>query len=95
MTATPSKPFQTTDLTLAAFLIHEGLSYEKFKKGETGKGHPIGGWKFKDDEQRVHDLIMEYNEDKSRVNPKTFHLTVSRVRGDMYDYLGIKKRKAD
>lgn len=89
---TPSKEFRTTDLNLAAFLIHEGLEAENFRKGETKGGHPIGGWLFQD-EQRVQKLVMEYNEDRGYVNPKTFHQTLSKVRGDMYSFLGIKKGK--
>lgn len=90
MTAIPSSEFQTTDLSLAAYLIHEGFSGEKFRKGETRGGHPIGGWTFNDD--RVQEKVMQYNENKSRVNPKTFHQTLAKVRGEMYDFLGIKKR---
>lgn len=92
--ASPSNQFQTTDLNLAAFLIHEGLSSEKFRKGDSTKGRPIGGWRFREqDSTRVQELVMQYNEDESHVNPKTFHQTLARVRGEMYDFLGIKKRK--
>lgn len=91
---TPSKePFQTTDLNLASFLVHEGLEAEKFKKGEARSGYPIGGWCFRDDTKRVQCLVIQYNEDKSQVNPKTFHQTLTKVRGQMYDYLGIKKKR--
>ena len=91
--ATHSNEFQTTDLNLAAFLIHEGLTGDKFKKGTTKKQHPIGGWIFIDQSEKVQQLVMQYNEDKSQVNPKTFHQTLARVRGEMYDFLGIRKRK--
>lgn len=93
---TPSKPegFSTTDLTLAAFLIHEGFSAEKFEKERLKSGYPIGGWEFNDDTKRVHEKIVEYNGEKARVDPKTFHMTMSRVRSEMYDFLGIKKGKS-
>lgn len=97
MTSRSSEGFQTTDLNLAAYLIHKGKKGEKFKKGETQRGQPLGGWIFPkvDDDKgaTVQELVIEYNEDKAQVNPKTFHQTLAKVRGDMYDYLGIKKKK--
>lgn len=92
---TPSEPeaFTTTDLTLAAFLIHEGCPAEKFLKETLKSGYPIGGWTFNDDITRVQQKVVEYNGEKSRVDPKTFHMTMARVRSEMYDFLGIKKGK--
>lgn len=90
---TPSREtFSTTDLTLAAFLIHRGFSFTHYKKETLKSGYPIGGWEFQDDIKRVQEAVVEYNGEKAKVDPKTFHMTLAKARSELYDFLGIKKR---
>lgn len=83
--------FSITDLTLAAFLIMNGHEAEMFKKGETGRGYPIGGWEFESTDA-LKALVMEYNQGKTSVEPRDFHNALSNTRSKLLDYLGIKKR---
>lgn len=88
----PSKPFTTTDLTLATFLITQGHVAEKVKQGERGNGYPIGGWRFDDNSEALKALIIEFKSSKARVEPKAFHDSLNAVREEMFGFLGIGKR---
>ena len=83
--------FSITDLTLASFLILKGHKAEMFKKGETGRGYPIGGWRFESTDE-LKELVMEYNQGKTTVEPRDFHNVLSNTRSKLLDYLGVKKR---
>jgi hypothetical protein len=86
-----NRKFVITDLTLSAFLILKGHKADMIRKGETGRGHPIGGWSF-DSTPELKNLVMEYNQGKTEVEPRDFHNALSNTRSKLLDFLGVRKK---
>jgi len=81
--ATPSEKdvIQTTDLTLATYLIVEGCEPRLVRDGteRMPNGDPKVGWQFRKSET-IESLIDEYKSDEALVEPQAFHKTLSATR---------------
>lgn len=80
----------TTNLTMATYLIINGVKPELVRQGETGRGHPIGAWVFTDSE-RVGDLVEEFEDGRAKVEPQVFHRELTRTRRGLLDFLGVPR----
>lgn len=85
------KTFDITDLTLASYLTLKGHKAKMYKRGETSRGYPIGGWSFESTE-RLEEEVLEYNQGKVLVEPRDFHNALSNTRSRLLDFLGIEKQ---
>lgn len=78
---------RTRDMTLAAYLALEGFDYKLEKDGKTASGHPLAAWCFFG--TGVKDAATKFNEGGARVEPDRFSREMRRVRGVLYEYLGM------
>lgn len=84
------EPIETGDLTMATFLVVHGVKPTLMRRGETGRGHPIGAWQFAATE-KVRDLVEEFEDGRARVEPQAFHRELTRTRSKLLDWLGVPR----
>jgi len=71
MTETPSKPYRTTNLNLATYLILQGLEYELVFDRVTKSNAPIGAWVFAPNDS-TDKYVKDYNDGEALVEPKAY-----------------------
>lgn len=97
MAETPSSPYTTTDVVLAAYLTLEGFTSTMAKAEDRVRaGHPQGQWEFAargDDLQRLTKCVRDYQSDDAWAEPKSLHEQVKATRREMFRFLGIRGRR--
>lgn len=90
MTSRSEQTFDTTDLTLATVLVMHG------GKGKLGrkptKGDPVALWSFESTDQ-LEKVVLDYQQEKVRVEPRAFYKKMSQVRTEMFSFLKREKDK--
>ena len=82
--------FQTGDMSLAAVLALNGFSYKLEEDGRRCR------WVFKhslDQEEELDQIVFTYAQNGSLVEPRAYLGEVSRLREEMYRFLGIGDRR--
>jgi hypothetical protein len=74
-------------MTLAAYLSLVGFKYELERDGSTAAGHPIASWEFSGDGLAVE--VKKFTDGAAMVEPDQFFREVRRIRGVLYDFLGL------
>ena len=80
---------ETTDMTMAVFLIAKGLTPSLARKSESENGHPVGAWLFPSDEY-TRSLIGQYAAGDATVEPRAFHKALNSARNEMFEFLGMR-----
>lgn len=94
MMTRPSEPkpigtIETTDMTMAVYLISMGITPTLVRKDEGGgSGHPVGAWLFPADEY-TRSLIAKFASGEGEVEPRAFHKALTSARNDLFKFLGI------
>lgn len=89
----PSDPIQTTNLTLAAYLIGLGRKPRLVRTGEQDqKGNELAAWVF-DRDPVTADLVAEFNAGDALVNPRTFHLQLTNTRRELFDFIMVEREE--
>lgn len=80
--------FRTDDMTLAAVLVSQGY---RCTIERLNSRHAV--WVFKDDSEEFGDLVEAYEEGSVKVEPKSFMIEFSRVRSELYEFLGHRAQR--
>jgi hypothetical protein len=73
----------TTNLTQASFLVHKGLEYSLVRReGDTA------AWVFAD--PKAQELSQEFTEGKAKVEPQSFHHSITGTRRLLFSFLKSK-----
>lgn len=92
MGAQETTEFKTRDMSLVAYLAVRGRSDYRLERDGGTAGRPKAIWIFPD----IGDLIGivdEFYDDDARVEPREFNKSIRRVRDELYDFLGIGRRR--
>ena len=91
-----SEPIQTTNLTLAAYLIGLGRKPRLVRTDQTDRaGNKLAAWVFDgdSDQEGLRELIEEFNAGDALVNPRTFHLQLTNTRRELFDFIMVGREE--
>jgi hypothetical protein len=83
------EPYETRDMTEAAYLSLCGHSYELVRKESEGD-RPIGAWAFVR-RPNLDDDCLQFRSGAARVEPVRFQRKLTEVRRQLYDFLGLAR----
>lgn len=85
-TATRSRPYRTSNLTLATVLLQKGHRARMVRqKRQTNGGHPVIAWEFDRDE--VEAIVGDFYRGEVCVEPEQFYRLLKETRGDLFDFM--------
>ena len=85
--------YLTTDMTLATYLIMKKYTYNLVRHGKSKSGYPIGAWVFPNGDQLKADISL-YDQGLAKVDPKSFHRSLTTTRRELFSELGIGGARA-
>lgn len=84
--------YATRELSMAAYLSLNGYLFDLRQDGESGSGHPIGSWMFKDRDGKLGEHVQKFNKGEAEVEPDRYLKEVGNVRKAMFRFLDIPKQ---